>query len=279
MRYYTQLIISLFVSLFAQKVGAEDNISAEQKIDHVWRRVDKGENSALLELATMPASITIPLLSNVLRNSKKGSQKYGSAREAIIQNPETTNYFRERLAEAEKRGGVDEDAFEILGKFASTDGPVLVAPYLFSRNTYKGTGDELARDTIVCAAQSLGEMGLANAPTNKHPGAYKGADILAWQKWAISKGLVPVATKTHIPQWLADLDASASHPPAVESPAAADTSTQPTPLPTTAQATRPSPTTAENPAPVVERRSAMWPWVVGSAALIAIVARLFKRRA
>ena len=53
-----------------------------------------------------------------------------------------------------------------------------------------------------------------------------------------------------------------------------------TPVPTTAPAPPPpSPTVAESPAPVVERESPVWPWLVGILTLLAIVAFVLKRRA
>jgi hypothetical protein len=67
--------------------------------------------------------------------------------------------------------------------------------------------------------------------------------------------------------------------PAAATPAAA-TPTRSTPVPTATPATpSPAPAVAESPAPVVERKSPVWPWVVGIAALIAILALIFKRRA
>lgn len=54
-----------------------------------------------------------------------------------------------------------------------------------------------------------------------------------------------------------------------------------TPVPPSTPVASPAPTTsvAQTPAAVVERKSPVWPWVVGIAALIAILALVFKRRA
>lgn len=59
------------------------------------------------------------------------------------------------------------------------------------------------------------------------------------------------------------------------------TPTRATPVPTAKPVASPAPTTsvAQTPAAVVERRSPAWPWVVGIAALVVIVALIFKRRA
>lgn len=43
-------------------------------------------------------------------------------------------------------------------------------------------------------------------------------------------------------------------------------------------AKQPAPTAAESPAPVIERKSLVWPWLVGLAALIAVVVLFAKRR-
>ena len=55
----------------------------------------------------------------------------------------------------------------------------------------------------------------------------------------------------------------------------------PTPVHAAAPTASPVPTTpiAQAPAVPVERKSAVWPWVVGIAVLIAILALVFKRRA
>lgn len=58
-----------------------------------------------------------------------------------------------------------------------------------------------------------------------------------------------------------------------------------TPVPTSAVPTAtpapslPTPTVAANPAPVIERKSPVWPWVVGILTLVVIVAVALKRRA
>lgn len=53
-----------------------------------------------------------------------------------------------------------------------------------------------------------------------------------------------------------------------------------TPVPSAAPPTAPTPVTpiAQTPAPVIERKAPMWPWVVGILALIVIVAVALKRR-
>lgn len=71
--------------------------------------------------------------------------------------------------------------------------------------------------------------------------------------------------------------------PAPAPPPAPAADTTPAPADTTPSSpvasVPPSTPTAEKPAPTVERKAPMWPWVVGMAALLAIVALILKRRA
>ena len=77
----------------------------------------------------------------------------------------------------------------------------------------------------------------------------------------------------HGPEYYRDLAAQAklkgSQPSAPATPVQTAT---PAPLP-------PVPPGAENPAPVVERKSALWPWLIGMLVLVVIVAVALKRRA
>ena len=52
----------------------------------------------------------------------------------------------------------------------------------------------------------------------------------------------------------------------------------PAPIVTPAASSPVAPTVAANPAAVVERKSSVWPWLAGIAALLAIVAFIAKRR-
>lgn len=62
-------------------------------------------------------------------------------------------------------------------------------------------------------------------------------------------------------------------------PPSSEASAPTTPVPTATPArSSPTPAIAESPAPVVERKSPVWPWLVGILALIAILALVFKRR-
>ncbi len=75
--------------------------------------------------------------------------------------------------------------------------------------------------------------------------------------------------------------AAAMNPaPVVPTPAAA-TPTPATPVPTSTPIASPAPTMpiAQMPAPIVERKSPVWPWLVGILTLLAIVAVALKRRA
>lgn len=65
----------------------------------------------------------------------------------------------------------------------------------------------------------------------------------------------------------------------VSNAGATPTASPPTPIPTATPAPLlPTPTVAENPAPVVERKSPVWPWLVGIAALTVIALLVWKRR-
>ncbi|MDD5198831.1 MAG: hypothetical protein PHC88_03430 [Terrimicrobiaceae bacterium] len=190
--------------------AADNNSTTSGITGSIAQRVDKGDISALLEMSNIPAPGAIPFLTRFLRSFPKDTEQYQIAREAIIKNPETISYFRKRLAASTEKQGVDQDAFEVLSMLATPDSVTIVAPYLFRFEVREGHGDMLADVNAISAAQALGAMNLPDAPTDKPPGAYKAEDFLAWQKWAITKRLVPAATQTNVPRWLTEMDASAS---------------------------------------------------------------------
>jgi hypothetical protein len=294
MRYYQSMkrpfpaVVFLITWLCVGPITAADSSSADLAIDRLKQRVNEGDKSALLEASHVPAELAIPWLAHFLQNSPEASPEYQAAREAMLQNPGTTNYLRERLAKTADGKGVDAEAFVILGRLASADAPALVAPFLFDFVVHKRSGDQLADCNGLSAARSLGMMRLADAPTDKHPGTYNFADFLGWQKWAIRKGFVPPSTQPNVPRWLMNLGGASPPPTAVELPSNPHTftpptstpskaSTAPTPQSNVAQVSTSTPTVAESSSPVTERKSRAWPWVVGTVALV-VMALMVKRQ-
>ena len=99
---------------------------------------------------------------------------------------------------------------------------------------------------------------------------------------ALSKIAQPDANSSVFVDYLAAARTKAEtpQPDASPQPPIPQPPTPSTPVPTAMPASAlPSPAVAESPAPVVEGKSPLWPWLVGILALIVIAALALKRRA
>jgi hypothetical protein len=221
----------LLAGLFCSSYADSDKDKADN-LRTIKTRVLQGHDEALLEAATLPAEIAIPFLHKYIHaNREKKGSRFTAARSALLRIPHYEKYYADRLAAATAAKGVDEEAFETLAVIDTPECAAVVAPYLFDFYVHKGHGDMLADINGISAAQALGAMTIADAPTTKHPGTYQSKDYIAWQEWAIRKGFVPKSSKVGVPNGFKE---------AFDDPAPESASPNEKPLPTASEVLAPA---------------------------------------
>lgn len=206
--FFLFLATLLFLgSALSAEVGAKESRESQQaRLQEIGERaLDGNDPQALAEAATLPRDIAIPFLSRYLWSyeDQKGAY-FDAARRAMMNIPGYEKYFADKLAAASRRGGVDNETFDLLSLIGTPEAAAVVAPYLFDFSMTPGDGHIRAEVNAASAAWALGKMNLGDAPAR--PGFHGSAGMIAWQKWAIGKGLVPRTRKAEVPVWLVAIE-------------------------------------------------------------------------
>ncbi len=149
------------------------------------------------------------------------------------------------------------------------------------REVYRPT---IEKDYVICLmATSEGvEVALTNEAIARKHGVNTSRQTYEEAAKSISSVVQPNAKQSELVDYLAAerKKPEAPQPDAKPKPPNPQPPTPSTPFPAaTPLPSKPVAKVAESPAPVVERESSAWPWVVGIAALIAIIVVALKRRA
>jgi len=201
-------IILFNIALIAQSpdtvLGRED-----ERLDNITNRVRGGDYNALKEASTLPAPIAVPYLEFWMRPLSTEQQRK-AASEALGQVQGYADYIRQDMAKTTAEGGVPESDFELLAAIGTPEAAAVVAPYLFDFKTITPQrGDLMGDSNLFEALDTLTRMKLPEAPPPQSPQMSHSAYLMEWQRWAISKGLVPKEWSSRVaaPAWLIRMDA------------------------------------------------------------------------
>jgi hypothetical protein len=218
-------LVLLIASGFSQTTGSVsegDRAKFDNILDDVTGRVRGGDYKALNETAAMPASIAVPYLQfwTAPRNGPALSNAAGAALSNVQGYAE---YFRQDMARIVAQGSIPGDDFIALGCIGTQEAAEVVAPYLFDTTLITLNPGE-PPDTLAGWAETiLEQMKLSDAPKLGVP-TPSAVALVAWQKWAISKGFVPKdwTSRVGAPDWMRRMDAwkPPQTPPAAVAPQA-----------------------------------------------------------
>lgn len=274
--HFVFLVHALLLSSAITNAQLESSEESKAKLRDIGQRAINGnEPKVLAEAAALPPNEAIPFLDQYMwAYREKRNAYYETARKAIIGIPNYEEYYSDKLRRALENGGVDERTFESLVALNTEKAASIAAPYLFEFNIHEGSGDMLDHVNALSAALALGNMTvISDAPVRKQPGTYKAAEVMAWQKWAIDKGLVPRSKKAEVPQWLIEIEAVATPEPEFAVSATVQTPLMPNPM-ATAEA-KEIPAIAETKLP---SRFPIVPLAILAAVIVGVVVFLFKRK-
>jgi hypothetical protein len=266
----------------APRTDLPDNQTDGAPLSELANRIEQGDYRAFSEAARRPRQTAVAFLNHYIQNVSKSSPQYKKAIEALKTVAGTEEYYQQQLAEAARKGGVDEDAFEMLSLIGSPKAAAAVAPYLFDFTTVP-VGDGFSSTNALSATLALTQMGITDGPTERRESISDLDDIVAWQKWAIRNDLVPKEwnARVGLDEGLRRLqDISTGKVPIGSWKEAPKHSTVPivsqaTPIPSAPVSALPI---TPNPAiPAGKGDSSGWPWIIGSS-VIALIALLFWKK-
>ena len=258
--------------------------AAEAELRVISKRIDNGNYDAFFDAAKLPHSVAIPFLFEWASFPGDDRKKGEAAVRALKKVQGYAETYRKDLAEATRLGGVNDEAFEILSMIGTDEAAAVVAPYLFDFTMVQPRGDLKGSISAYSASVALVRMKIAGAPAGDGDGLHDFNDIVSWQKWAIARSFVPKDwnSRVGLPDNIRKLN-DMMHSVAPQ-PAAAPTDPVTPAISESANTTHPSesaiPPAQAQPHPSAlspERKSSVWPWVVGILAL-AVIAILIGRR-
>jgi hypothetical protein len=193
----------------------------EELLTTTTQRVRSGDYKALFEAAKLPPEIAIPYISYWGTDRVGPRAPSDIVRAALIQVHGYADYIKADIAKAGAvappyKGMVPWYDFEILSLIATHEAAAIVAPYLFDfqmRGEPPAPGSFCGTCTLDAncdgAVLSLELMNWGDAPAGEFSQMDNSAILIAWQKWAISKGYVPKdwSSKVQAPAWMLQMDA------------------------------------------------------------------------
>jgi len=202
----------------------------EELLDSISQRVRSGDYKALFEAAKLPPEIAIPYISQWGTDGPGPRPPSDSVvRAALIQVHGYADYIKADIAKAGAvappyKGMVPWYDFETLSLISTPEAAAIVAPYLFDfqmRGEPPSPGSFCGTSTLDAncdgAVSSLELMNWGDAPAGEFSQMDNSAILIAWQKWAISKGYVPKdwSSRVQAPAWMLQMEAFGRTPPNV----------------------------------------------------------------
>jgi hypothetical protein len=203
------MLVSMGFAQSTAPLSASDKTKLDSILDNITNRVRGGDYSALNEVATMPASVAVPYLHFWIDPGNAPQLK--AATQAFRQVQGAADYLKQDMSDMTAQGSVPVNDFGLLELIGTSAAAAVVAPYLFDfKTTLPQDGDVAGDSNVGEAIYTLERMKLSGAPSPQPPEMSNAADLIAWQKWAISKGYVPSSwvSKIGAPKWMLELDAA-----------------------------------------------------------------------
>jgi len=222
-RFLTSLgFVSLgFLGQAAFSQSASLSEAEQSKLDGIAQRVRSGDFKALFEASTFPPETAVPYISSWGQNDlSPRPPKDAIIGAALKQVPGCIEYIKKDIAKtcAPLGGLVPWYDFDTLSLMSTPEAEAVIAPYLFDleMRTPPGTpdtkgsncGTTLTDANCDGAELSLERMNLWDAPYGEHSLADGSVILIAWQKWAITKGFVPKdwSSKVKAPDWMLNME-------------------------------------------------------------------------
>ena len=196
-----QIIFTCIVILLSAELAqsADSDTARRAKLDNITSRVRAGDASALKEVSTVPAEFAVPYLMFWIKNSSSGKPQYEEAMKALKNVSGVVDYLKQEIEDTLAKGLFPRYNFIALGEIGTPEVAVVVAPYLFDDRQFE-LGHRRSVPAI-SAVVALKKMKFADAPQTETTNSRA---LIAWQKWAIAKGLVPKDwnSKVGAPKWM-----------------------------------------------------------------------------
>ncbi len=235
--------------MFATSLQAQFSSDTDaSQLKAIATRVNDGEKEALLEASKLQPDVAVPFLKQYIKLYNIDRDRDAVVIMALRNMSGSIAYLNHRLSEATAKGAVDTEAFALLSVIGTEQAATIAAPYLFDFTTTPGDGHILCEVNALSATLALSAMQLDNGATSGTLSSVRSKDILAWQQWAINRGLASRDAQPGVPDWISELETLSSTPePMVTQPAATSLpmSTQSTPQPLSS----PEPTVTVQPKP------------------------------
>ncbi len=257
------------------------------------------DESVFEEVSRLPVAQGAPLLLVYVNDASTNRERAERARDRLRKMPGFSSYMKQRILKKRSRPGgeYEMDEFRKLRSVGGDESAAAAAPFLFVDDPTLLFADDFAEGPInSMALEALVDMHVPDAPKDKSYPGYTAPDIKEWKAWAEKKGyrdptippLMTLQQKGVPPDAIARsaaILAGAKVSPSITPTPPASVQTQApapsTPLSAPLQNAKPAtpPPVAQTLGSINQRRAPIWPWLVGIAALIVIVALVFKRRA
>ena len=173
--------------LFSDKaIGADFTKIESQKavLGLISDRVRDGDVQALRDAATLDLSIAAPYLGRYMLNFVGSPAAANLATEELRKVPGHGEALRQYILDHANGGIVKINTFKVLAMLKTKEAVCALAYFLINDTTPAADGgDYFIPSGKNMAAQALGDMHLATAPTNLRPADYEDKEVAAWQNW------------------------------------------------------------------------------------------------
>lgn len=190
----------------AQRPLPED-FAMSAKWNELDRRINQQDYAAFTEAINLPGSMAARFLWIYAHSDGWDPQARIKSLEAIKRTHGFKEYYQQQLAEMADKNEYPLSVQEVLIAIGNEEAASVMAPNLFEGGTLTQDGKVIGR-LNQNTAWVLGEMNFPDAPTSENPNKYGPDEHIAWQKWAISHGMVPKEweSRVGVPEWQYRID-------------------------------------------------------------------------